>query len=60
VVKHEYKKDDAEHDPLKELAYEIIATQMVGDPSIVSELKAFNPWNKELSKDTLRFKTNKQ
>lgn len=60
VVKYEYKKNDATHDPLKEIAYEIIAAHIAINPAIVSELKEFNPENKELFKDTMRFKVNKQ
>jgi len=59
VVKHEFKKEDAEHDRLKELAYEIIAAEIPGNRAIVSELKDFSPENTELFKDTLRFKVNK-
>jgi len=60
VIKNQYTKRDELKDSLKEMAYEIIAKQIPSDPSIVTELRAFNPSNKELIKDTLRFKLNKK
>jgi hypothetical protein len=56
VIQHEFKKKNKLQESLREMAYEIVATQIRINPSIVSELKAFSPNNKELMKDTLRFK----
>lgn len=58
AIHSEYKKRDTLKNMLKEIAYEIVAAEIGKDPSIVSELKDFNPGNKELMKDTLRFKLN--
>ncbi|MFY7965091.1 MAG: hypothetical protein ACOVO1_09360, partial [Chitinophagaceae bacterium] len=58
VIKYEYKKGNELAEPLKEMAYEIIAKEIKHNPSIVAELKNFNINNKELVKDTLRFTLN--
>ncbi|AYB32194.1 hypothetical protein [Chryseolinea soli] len=58
VLQHEYKKQKQLREPLTELAYELVATHIAINPSIVSRLNEFNPENKELFKDTLRFKLN--
>lgn len=58
VIKHEYKKGNELAEPIKEMAYEIIAKEIKQNPSIVAELKNFNSNNKELIKDTLRFTLN--
>ncbi len=60
VMKHEYKKKNELSDEIKEMAYEIIAKQIAINPSIVSELKEFNTTDKQLVKDTLRFKVRKR
>lgn len=58
VIQYEFKKDNKLQESLREIAFEIVADEIVKDPSVVSELKEFNPRNKELMKDTLRFKFN--
>ncbi|MBT1695897.1 hypothetical protein KK083_03340 [Fulvivirgaceae bacterium PWU4] len=60
VIKHEYRKKNELRNAIQEMAYEIVAAQIPFNPSIVSELKDFNPDNKELLKDTLRFKLNQK
>jgi tetratricopeptide (TPR) repeat protein len=60
VIKNQYTKKNELRDSLKEMAYETIAKQIPSDPSIVTELRAFDPSNKELIKDTLRFKLNRK
>jgi hypothetical protein len=59
VIKHEYRRKNLLRDSIKEIAYEIVSKQIPLNPSIVSELKNFNPENNELFKDTLRFKLKK-
>lgn len=58
VLQYEYNKDNELAEGIKDMAYEIIAEQAKVNPSIVSELKAFNKTDKQLIKDTLRFKVN--
>jgi hypothetical protein len=59
VLQYQYKRQNTSADYIREIAYEIIAEHLTSNPSVVSELKVFNPDNKELMKDTLRFKFNK-
>lgn len=56
AIKHVYDKCVELSEPIREMAYEIIAANVIAKPSIVSELKFFNPNDKELMKDTLRYK----
>lgn len=53
------KNDDYQRDELqeqvREMAYEIIASRVNDNPEIVKELRYFNPENKGLIKDTLRY-----
>jgi len=56
VIKHEYEKHKELTEPIKEMAYEIITTQIPANPSIVNELRSFNKEDKELVKDTMRFR----
>jgi tetratricopeptide (TPR) repeat protein len=56
VLQAQFKNKNSLANSIKEMAYEIVATQIQINPSVVSELRAFNPTNKELMKDTLRFK----
>lgn len=60
VIHHEYKKKNEISEYIKEVAYEVIASQIPTNPSIVSELKNFNTNDKELQKDTMRFKINRK
>lgn len=59
VLKIEYRQRKKLQEPLREIAFEIIAQQLAINPAVVSELKHFNPENKELSKDTMRYRLNK-
>jgi tetratricopeptide (TPR) repeat protein len=56
VIKHEFRKTQTLKHSIKEMAYEVVSKNISSNPSIVSELKNFNPDNKELFKDTLRFR----
>ncbi len=55
VVKTQYAKNDEIGLQLRDIAYEIVAKKAQTSPAIVSELKLFNPTNKEFVKDTMRF-----
>ncbi len=55
VIRHEFKKQNELSASIQEKAYEIVASRLSTNPSIVAELKTFNPENNQLMKDTLRF-----
>jgi tetratricopeptide (TPR) repeat protein len=56
VLKHEHKKNSKLANIVKSIAYEIIAQQLLKNPSIVSDLKAFNGNDNLLIRDIMRFK----
>ncbi|MEJ1241940.1 hypothetical protein WBG78_27590 [Chryseolinea sp. T2] len=56
AIRHEYLKRTELREPIMEMAYEVVSKNIPTNPNIVSELKNFNVSNKELFKDTLRFK----
>ena len=60
ALRYEYHKNNELAEDIKDIAYEIIATGIATNPSIVSELKEFNISDKELLKDTIRFKANRK
>jgi hypothetical protein len=45
---------------VKDIAYQIIAEEAPAKPAIVSELLAFSEKDKQLVKDTIRFKIGKR
>ncbi len=55
VIKHEYHKHKELEEPIREMAYEIVASQMAHHKSIVNELKEFNKSDTEIHKDLMRF-----
>jgi tetratricopeptide (TPR) repeat protein len=59
VMHHEYQRKASLRESLREMAFEIVADRITRNPAIVGELKNFNPDNKELIKDTVRYKLNK-
>jgi hypothetical protein len=59
VIQSVYRKNDSQKEFLREMAYEIVAVELTRNPSIATELSNFNPNNKELMKDVLRFKLKK-
>jgi len=56
VIQHEYKKGNELAEPTREIAYEIVAKNIDANPSIVSLLRGFNKDDKQLIKDTMRYK----
>lgn len=56
VIQHEYKKGTELAEPTREIAYEIVAKNIEANPSIVSLLRGFNKDDKQLIKDTMRYK----
>jgi hypothetical protein len=54
----QYKRDELE-ETIREMAYEIVASKVADNPEIVKELRYFNPENKGLIKDTLRYSIGK-
>lgn len=57
LMKLEFKKDESLRPLTRNIAYEIVAGQVTKHPDVVSELKFFNPGDKNILKDILRFKT---
>jgi len=55
VIKHEYGKHKELEEPIREMAYGIVASQMAHNKAIVNELKAFNKSDKEIHKDLMRY-----
>ncbi len=55
VIKHEYSKHKELEEPIREMAYEIVASQMAHNKAIVNELKEFNKSDKEIHKDLMRY-----
>ncbi|GAA3519131.1 hypothetical protein GCM10022393_36620 [Aquimarina addita] len=60
VIQYEYRRDTKNATRIREIGYELIAKQLATNPSIVSELKVFNPKDKELLKDMIRFKSGRK
>lgn len=60
VIQHEYKKEHKNSGRIREIGYELISVQILSNPAIVSELKFFNPKDKELVKDTIRFEVGRK
>lgn len=58
VLKIQYDQHKELSPLIKEIAYEVIVSGAAVNPSVVSELKAFNKEDKELVKDTMRFRVN--
>lgn len=56
VLQYEYARGNGLAPMTKDYAYEIVAEAVKTNPAIVSELKSFNKDDKQLVKDTLRFK----
>jgi tetratricopeptide (TPR) repeat protein len=56
VLKNEFARGNELRERVRDIAYEVVAAHVKTEPSIVSELKAFVPGNKEFVKDALRFK----
>jgi len=59
VLKQDCFKSDELEELTREMAYEIISDRVRSNPGIVKELKSFNPKNKGLLKDTIRFSIGK-
>jgi MoxR-vWA-beta-propeller ternary system domain bpX3 len=59
IIKIEFHKHKPIQEPIREIAYEIIASCIETNPSIASDLMAFNPDDKSLTKDVLKFKASK-
>ncbi len=57
LMKIEFKKDQSLSVLTRNIAYEIVAEQVHKHRDVVSELKFFNPEDKNIMKDILRFKT---
>lgn len=59
VLKNEFKEVEELKPYTRELAYRLISERAKSKPHIISELKFFNSPDKELVKDTLKFRSSK-
>lgn len=57
LMKIEFKKDEGLRTLTRDIAYEIIAQQAIRHPEVIGELRHFNPEDKHITKDILRFRT---
>ena len=60
VLKPAYRKHTALEEPIRNIAYEIVASRLPTNPAIVSELRSFHKSDPQLFKDTLRYKLNRK
>ncbi|UUC44913.1 hypothetical protein [Flavobacterium cerinum] len=60
VIKKEFDKHDALQEPVRAIAYEIIAGCIDINPWMTTELVGFNPNNKSLSRDIIKFRNSKK
>jgi tetratricopeptide (TPR) repeat protein len=58
VLKYEYERDGEFTAGIRDMAYEVITKELKTNPSIVSELSTYNKKDKQLIKDTMRYKLN--
>ena len=56
VIQHEFKKHDSLKPAIKDIAYEIIASEIKRKPALASELIFFNKEDKKLVKDVTKYK----
>ena len=56
AIRYEYKKENESAEPIRKLAYELIALEIESDPNMVSELLFFNAPDNQLVKDTITYK----
>ncbi len=56
VLHHEYVKQHELAPEIREMAYEVVAKHLPGHPDIAGELRNFNPEDKELGKDAMRWR----
>lgn len=60
AIHHPYKRHAELSEWIREIAYEVIASQTSVNPNIVTEMKLFNKDDKHLLKDTFRFRLGKK
>lgn len=60
VMKQEFKKHQDLEELTKNIAYEIVADKISTKPEIASELISFNPKNKSMIKDVMKYKLKKK
>ena len=59
VMRHEFGKQTDFSPRIREIAYELIAAELPDKPGILVQLKAFNPTDKLVVKDVIRYKSNR-
>ncbi|SNR57529.1 tetratricopeptide repeat protein [Flavobacterium sp. ov086] len=56
LLKHEFSRFEAVEEVTKNIAYEIVAERIDEKPDVASELLSFNPNNKAILKDVMKYK----
>ncbi len=56
VIHREYKKDNELAPEIRDIAYELVADLLPAHPEQIAQLHRFNPKDRELEKDTTRFR----
>ncbi|TPG32920.1 tetratricopeptide repeat protein [Flavobacterium pectinovorum] len=56
LLKHEFSRFEAVEEVTKNIAYEIVAERIDERPDVASELLSFNPNNKAILKDVMKYK----
>ncbi|MBO0931809.1 hypothetical protein [Fibrella aquatilis] len=57
VMRHEFSKQTEFSTRIRDIAYELIAAELPHKPGILVQLKAFNPTDKLVVKDVIRYKS---
>jgi len=59
ILHHEYDKKNSLGSQVREIAYEAIHEEIKNNPEVVTELKFFNKNDRQLIKDSIRFRSSK-
>ena len=59
VMKYEFSKSEKLHKTTRNIAYEIISENVASNPDLITELNHFNPNDKVVAKDIIRFRAKK-
>ena len=60
AIKVEYTKHDSLKEPVKDIAYEIIAEHLEASPAVASELMFFNKEDKSITKDVMKYRAKRR
>ncbi len=60
IVQHEHSKNNELKEKMEEMAYQIIAQEISRKPAIVEQLRKFKLNDREIAKDTLRYRSKRK